>query len=397
MKSSCAWPWNSAAWGPAAGSRSAASCSVPTAASPRAATTAALPGMPHCTPESCGPGQRCLHTSHAEENALGFCDGPVATAYVTDEPCLVCTRAMVRRGIRRVVFLRPYASIADPGARRAGGDPGPFRHPVGAPAACLKCCPPEHDFCLDWFEKRTAMKRERNDRGFSLVELLLVLAILGIISAIAIPSFLGQRRRARVIGDAQANAQVLRMKLESYRAETGVYGTASATYTWTASGTVPTDAARGRPQLHGDRQQQDGLCRGDRSHGPSLHADRDRSGTRQCAGVPDRPERRGALRHALGPGFHQSSWLLTAGADAPAVSCVRGSDRGVGVAPPRELEGNEAGWGKDLATRCDRKVGPRDFGPGTPSRSGWCRRKPRNGAWGSGWEDPWEGWTPKPR
>jgi dCMP deaminase len=73
----------------------------------------ALPGMPHCTPETCGPGQRCLHTSHAEENALGFCDGPVQTAYVTDEPCLTCTRSLVRRGIRRVVFLRPYTSIAD--------------------------------------------------------------------------------------------------------------------------------------------------------------------------------------------------------------------------------------------------------------------------------------------
>lgn len=73
----------------------------------------ALPGMPHCTPETCGPGQRCLHTSHAEENALGFCDGPVFTAYITDEPCLTCTRALVRRGIRRVVFLRPYASIAE--------------------------------------------------------------------------------------------------------------------------------------------------------------------------------------------------------------------------------------------------------------------------------------------
>jgi dCMP deaminase len=73
----------------------------------------ALPGMPHCTPETCGPGQRCLHTSHAEENALGFCDGLVATAYVTDEPCLTCTRAMVRRGIRRVVFLRPYTSIGE--------------------------------------------------------------------------------------------------------------------------------------------------------------------------------------------------------------------------------------------------------------------------------------------
>ena len=73
----------------------------------------ALPGMPHCTPETCGPGMRCLHTSHAEENALGFCDGAVSVAYVTDEPCLTCTRALVRRGVRRVVFLRPYPSIAD--------------------------------------------------------------------------------------------------------------------------------------------------------------------------------------------------------------------------------------------------------------------------------------------
>ena len=72
----------------------------------------ALPGMPHFTPDTCGPGQRCLHTSHAEENALGFCDGPVGTAYVTDEPCLTCTRSLVRRGIRRVVFQRPYLSIA---------------------------------------------------------------------------------------------------------------------------------------------------------------------------------------------------------------------------------------------------------------------------------------------
>ena len=81
----------------------------------------ALPGMPHCTPESCGPGMRCLHTSHAEENALGFFDGVVAVAYVTDEPCLTCTRALVRRGVRRVVFARPYTSIApQERAERAG-------------------------------------------------------------------------------------------------------------------------------------------------------------------------------------------------------------------------------------------------------------------------------------
>jgi len=72
----------------------------------------ALPGMPHCTPETCNPDQRCLHTSHAEENALGFCFGPIQTVYVTDEPCLTCTRALIRRGAKRVVFLRPYTSIA---------------------------------------------------------------------------------------------------------------------------------------------------------------------------------------------------------------------------------------------------------------------------------------------
>jgi dCMP deaminase len=73
----------------------------------------ALPGMPHCTPETCSPEKRCLHTSHAEENALGFSPGPVQTAYVTDEPCLTCTRALVRRGVRRIVYLRPYTSMGE--------------------------------------------------------------------------------------------------------------------------------------------------------------------------------------------------------------------------------------------------------------------------------------------
>ena len=77
------------------------------------------------------------------------------------------------------------------------------------------------------------MPRTVKNQGFSLIELLLVVTLIGIISAIAIPSFMGQRARARLIGDAQSNAQALRMQLETLKADTGTYGTAGA-YTWTS-------------------------------------------------------------------------------------------------------------------------------------------------------------------
>ncbi len=76
------------------------------------------------------------------------------------------------------------------------------------------------------------MFQRNRARGYSLVEILLVLAIIGILSGIAIPSYLGQRRRARVIGDAISNAKVVQMALESRKAENGVYGAAD-TYAWT--------------------------------------------------------------------------------------------------------------------------------------------------------------------
>lgn len=86
------------------------------------------------------------------------------------------------------------------------------------------------------------MFQREASRGFSLVELLLVLALIGIISAIAIPSYMGQRRRAQVIGDAMANAKVLQMVMESRKAESGLYA-ADGTYDWKSDGSATTGPA----------------------------------------------------------------------------------------------------------------------------------------------------------
>lgn len=78
--------------------------------------------------------------------------------------------------------------------------------------------------------------RSQRTKGFSMIELLFVLAAIGILSGIAIPTYMGQRKRARVIGDAIANAKVLQMALESRRAEVGTYGVPLQVYGWLADG-----------------------------------------------------------------------------------------------------------------------------------------------------------------
>jgi type IV pilus assembly protein PilA len=52
---------------------------------------------------------------------------------------------------------------------------------------------------------QSSKKRSKLQAGFTLVELLIVIVIIGVLSAIAIPAFLGQREKAEVQA-AQASA-----------------------------------------------------------------------------------------------------------------------------------------------------------------------------------------------
>jgi type IV pilus assembly protein PilE len=88
-------------------------------------------------------------------------------------------------------------------------------------------------------------------RGFTLIELMIVVAILAIVAAIAIPAYNGYIRESR-LGAMRMNLDTLRIAVEAHRLEsqTGTYGpvntkytgkTTSGTFSWTPTATPPLD------------------------------------------------------------------------------------------------------------------------------------------------------------
>lgn len=88
---------------------------------------------------------------------------------------------------------------------------------------------------MDW---RTA----RSEQGFTLIELLVVIMIIGVLAAIAIPSFLNQRQKAK---DACGKSMVKTMQtaMDAYYVERGSYAGATPTALNAVEASIPVDGS----------------------------------------------------------------------------------------------------------------------------------------------------------
>ena len=71
-------------------------------------------------------------------------------------------------------------------------------------------------------------KQRKNEKGFTMVELIIVVAIMGIIGALLVPAFSTMSAKARLTTDI-ATVKTLKRTADSYKAEQGSFPIAAGT------------------------------------------------------------------------------------------------------------------------------------------------------------------------